>query len=152
MPSPGGRPCPDVNARTPGTADARISAPIAVPSISLALMLNRGASPLGLPYTVARSPLRRLAPLRWGASLRSRPSLNRASLRWFASIDRAQSLGCRRFQILEAVRLSEHDQVVPRQDRRFGRGVEVHLAVGAADAHYHHAEALSQPRVDQAAS
>jgi copper homeostasis protein len=34
-------------------------------------MINRGASPLGLPYTRARSPLRRLAPFPWLASLRS---------------------------------------------------------------------------------
>src|SRR3954471_20533852 len=42
----------------------------------------RGASPLGLPYTLSREPLRRLAPFAWLASLRSlaasrarRPSL-----------------------------------------------------------------------------
>ncbi|HEX5473197.1 MAG TPA: hypothetical protein VFX12_00935, partial [Vicinamibacterales bacterium] len=28
-------------------------------------ILNRGASPLGLPYTLARSPRRRLAPAAW---------------------------------------------------------------------------------------
>src|SRR5262245_22516355 len=39
------------------------------------LILSEGASPLGLPYTVARSALRRLAPLRWLASLRSLASL-----------------------------------------------------------------------------
>jgi len=33
--------------------------------------ISGGASPLGLPYTVARKALRRLAPLRWLASLRS---------------------------------------------------------------------------------
>src|SRR5262245_48114501 len=31
----------------------------------------RGASPLGLPYTLSREPLRRLAPVAWLASLRS---------------------------------------------------------------------------------
>src|SRR3954470_24862337 len=31
----------------------------------------RGASPLGLPYTLSREPLRRLAPFAWLASLRS---------------------------------------------------------------------------------
>src|SRR5262249_10192870 len=36
--------------------------------------LIRGASPLGLPYTRPRSPLRRLAPVAWLASLRSRAS------------------------------------------------------------------------------
>ena len=30
-----------------------------------ALLLIRGASPLGLPYTRSRSPLRRLAPIAW---------------------------------------------------------------------------------------
>jgi hypothetical protein len=38
--------------------------------------LNRGASPLGLPDTLARSPLRRLAPFAWLASLRSLASRN----------------------------------------------------------------------------
>src|SRR5829696_7713852 len=33
--------------------------------------LIRGASPLGLPYSVAHSPLRRLAPLRWLTRFRS---------------------------------------------------------------------------------
>src|SRR3954453_785388 len=31
----------------------------------------RGASPLGLPYTLSREPLRRLAPFAWLASVRS---------------------------------------------------------------------------------
>ena len=35
------------------------------------IILIRGALPLGLPYTVARSALRRLVPLRWLASLHS---------------------------------------------------------------------------------
>ena len=33
--------------------------------------INRGASPLGLPNTLSREPLRRLAPFAWLASLRS---------------------------------------------------------------------------------
>src|SRR5262249_2351052 len=49
------------------------------------LSLIRGASPLGLPYTVARAPLRRRAPLRWLASLRSLALSRRiASLRSLA--------------------------------------------------------------------
>src|SRR5436190_18653003 len=43
MPSPGARPARAVNACTPGTADARISAPIAAPSISLAVMRRPAA-------------------------------------------------------------------------------------------------------------
>src|SRR4051812_41534654 len=35
------------------------------------VFLARGASPLELPYTVSREPLRRLAPFPWLASLRS---------------------------------------------------------------------------------
>src|SRR3954470_12569729 len=35
----------------------------------------RGASPLGLPYTLSREPLRRLAPFAWLASLRALASL-----------------------------------------------------------------------------
>src|SRR5262249_5881803 len=35
------------------------------------VVITRGASPLGLPNTVARSALRRLAPLRWFARGRS---------------------------------------------------------------------------------
>src|SRR5947207_15466814 len=42
----------------------------------------RGASPLGLPYTLSRSPLRRLAPFAWLArDARSHLSANQ-SLRW----------------------------------------------------------------------
>src|SRR5688500_17480780 len=33
--------------------------------IELLSFLNRGASPLGLPYTLSREPLRRLAPFAW---------------------------------------------------------------------------------------
>ena len=39
---------------------------------------NRGASPLELPYTLSRSPLRRLAPFAWLASLRSLASFSAA--------------------------------------------------------------------------
>ena len=39
---------------------------------------NRGASPLELPYTRSRSPLRRLAPFAWLASLRSLASFSAA--------------------------------------------------------------------------
>src|SRR5262245_6676374 len=35
----------------------------------------RGASPLGLPFTLSREPLRRLAPFAWLTSLRSLASL-----------------------------------------------------------------------------
>src|SRR5262245_33425060 len=45
------RPLPKTNAPWAGTHEASI--------------LHRGALPLGLPDSVARSPLRRLAPLRW---------------------------------------------------------------------------------------
>ena len=34
-------------------------------------IMIRGASPLGLPYTRSRAPLRRRAPFAWLASLRS---------------------------------------------------------------------------------
>src|SRR6187200_1507550 len=34
-------------------------------------IIYRGASPLELPYTLSREPLRRLAPFAWLASLRS---------------------------------------------------------------------------------
>src|SRR5690349_393229 len=44
-------------------------------------MINRGASPLGLPYTLTRSPLRRLAPFAWLASLRSLALQSRMALR-----------------------------------------------------------------------
>src|SRR5436190_11871631 len=37
--------------------------------------LLRGASPLGLPHTLSREPLRRLAPVAWLASLRSLASI-----------------------------------------------------------------------------
>src|SRR5215207_3467506 len=48
MPRPGGRPVRAVNACTPGTAAARISAPIAAPSISLAAMHRTRARFRGL--------------------------------------------------------------------------------------------------------
>src|SRR5262245_66344577 len=38
-------------------------------------IIIRGASPLGLPYTVSRAPLRRRAPFPWLASLRSLASV-----------------------------------------------------------------------------
>src|SRR5882672_637146 len=39
---------------------------------NMSLLFNyRGASPLGLPDTLSREPLRRLAPFAWLASLRS---------------------------------------------------------------------------------
>src|SRR5207245_2948823 len=44
------------------------SDPGATPGASIFI---RGASPLELPYTRSRSPLRRLAPIAWLASLRS---------------------------------------------------------------------------------
>jgi hypothetical protein len=37
----------------------------------------RWASPLGLPYTLSRAPLRGRAPFAWQASLRSLASLDR---------------------------------------------------------------------------
>src|SRR5262249_46382072 len=40
------------------------------------LHLIRGASPLGLPHTLSRSPLRRLAPFAWLASQRSLASFS----------------------------------------------------------------------------
>src|SRR5918996_1571240 len=48
-------------------------------SSTTGIILNRGASPLDLPYTLSRSPLRRLAPFAWLASLRSLASSQRAS-------------------------------------------------------------------------
>src|SRR3954470_18940557 len=53
----------------------------------------RGASPLGLPYTLSREPLRRLAPFAWLGSLRSLASFFcAASLRSLASFFCAASL------------------------------------------------------------
>src|SRR5215471_2344308 len=43
----------------------------APPTLSSSSFLTRGASPLGLPYTRSRPPLRRRAPIAWLASLRS---------------------------------------------------------------------------------
>src|SRR5215510_1307940 len=39
------------------------------------IIFNRGASPLGLPYTRPRSPLRRLAPVTWLARALARDAV-----------------------------------------------------------------------------
>ena len=44
-----------------------------------ATKIIRGALPLGLPYSLTRSPLRRLAPFGWLASLRSLAAYSRPS-------------------------------------------------------------------------
>jgi len=48
--------------------------------------LLRGASPLGLPDTLSREPLRRLAPFAWLASLRSLASSSNRFLTWLPSL------------------------------------------------------------------
>ena len=60
--------------------DSRLITELGADSLDFVFLL-RGASPLGLPYTVARSPLRRLAPLRWLAPLRSLACRRRRDLR-----------------------------------------------------------------------
>ena len=100
-----------------------------------------------------RPPGARRERLHARASRRSRGSPRRSPFRRSARARSSPSRSAAPLSsVLEASVSAEHDQVVPRLDRRFGLRVEVHLAVGAADADDHDAEALPQPRVDQAAS
>src|SRR5262245_23769593 len=72
--------------------------------IELLSFFNRGASPLGLPYTLTRSPLRRLAPFAWFASLCSLHSGRFASLASFAWVASLCSLHSGRFALLAPLR------------------------------------------------
>ena len=53
-------------------------------------------------------------------------------------------------EVFEALRPAEDDEVVAACIAGLGLRVEIHLAVGAADADDHDAEALPQARRDQA--
>jgi hypothetical protein len=91
---------------------------------------NRGASPLGLPDTVARSARRRLAPLRWLASLRSlaligaspfglpdtvaRSARHRlAPLRWLASLRSLALIGASPLGLPDTVARSARRRLAP---------------------------------------
>src|SRR4029453_155559 len=107
-------------------------------------LILRGASPLGLPSTVARSALPRLAPLRWLASLRSlarsgasplglpytvaRSALPRlAPLRWLASL-RSLASACE-LPLFDAVLFEFCDERLVADLQELGRAPFVALGL-----------------------
>src|SRR6266568_505928 len=112
--------------------------------------LGGGLRPAAPPYTLARGgPGPRAARVAHVASLvRLRhPCTSRAS-----PTSRTSRTLRGRLELAQTVGAPQHDQIVAGAHGRFRRRIEIHLAVGAADADDDDAVLLTQARVDQAPS